>query len=292
MTALARGALPAALVALAAAGCAARQAPAPRVTLDEPGCPAEPDPTALASVQQAIADARRAGRSPVAIFDLDGTLLDPTPRTLRILAAGLSEHDRPDAVAARRHLEALASLTPPPGLPFRVEDVAARLALPADLVPALVERWRREFFTSRWLPLDVPIPGAGEFVAGLHAAGVRIVYLTGRGAAMEEGTVASLRARGFPLESVGSRSAAQLWMKPACRDPGCVPPSDRAFKTAAFEAIAGPAEAVVAVAENEPGNLADLAARFPDAVALFVVSSHSPGAPPVPGGARCIVGFR
>jgi phosphoglycolate phosphatase-like HAD superfamily hydrolase len=195
---------------------------------------------------------------PVVVFDLDSTLLDNRPRQARILreygeAAGLPalRDARPEhwqgwdlAVALRN-----AGLRP--------------FQLDAHLAPARAF-WRERFFTSRYCRLDVPIPGAPAFVAGLARAGARVAYVTGRHEGMREGTVDCLARHGFPIP--GER--VELLMKP---DPEL---GDDDWKDEACREVERMGE-VVAAFDNEPAHVNLYARAFPDALAIHLDTDHS-----------------
>ena len=105
-------------------------------------------------------DARhRAGERPVVIFDLDGTLYDNRPRTIRIvhaLAASLPpECDRDAAI-----IRALG----PGDLRYRLDDPLRPLGVSEDVITLAKERWFRRFFTDTACADDVPMRGAAPFV--------------------------------------------------------------------------------------------------------------------------------
>lgn len=128
----------------------------PTARIAEPGCAPAPDGTALALVLRRAEDARARGERATAIFDLDGTLLDPTPRTLAIFAQALGAIGTPEATAVRARVEAAAA-QPLERWPYAPEDTLARLSVPPDLWPHLLDAWRARFFTSDWLSRDAPL---------------------------------------------------------------------------------------------------------------------------------------
>jgi hypothetical protein len=204
--------------------------------------------------------ARAAAPRGVALFDLDSTLLDNRPRQARIVqdygrVAGL-----PVLLGARPEH-------------WRGWDLEAAL-LAAGLRPRELRRhytefrrfWAERFFTSAYCALDVPLPGAPEFVRAMAAAGARIAYVTGRPAWMEEGTLDVFRRFGFPLPD-GART--HLLMKPG---DGL---SDDAWKSVACEAV-DELGRVVAAFDNEPAHVNAYARAWPAAVAVHLDTDHSP----------------
>lgn len=222
-------------------------------------------PVALTEVADRVERARKAGQTPVVVFDLDHTLYDGRPRTLVILAefaATLPASQRAHADAIRR-----VSLQ---GVSYLLKDTLRAVGVTDPQVVAAAEAyWKPRFFSDAYLDLDVPIAGAPEYVRDLWRRGALVVYLSGRNAeAMLVGTTASLQKWGFPMGVRGT----QLVLKPTFAEP------DDTFKQASLDQISalGP---VVASFENEPGNLAAMAARWPDATAIFLDTDFNPGSP-------------
>lgn len=215
------------------------------------------------------------GKKPVAVLDLDHTLFDNGPRTRQILLeyaeatgrAGL--HDR---------LQGL-----PEGiLPYLIEDT---LALAGERDPAVVAEalkfWRERFFTDEYCKYDVPLPGAREYCLELYQAGGTLAYLTGRDAPnMLVGTVASLRAHGFP---VGLAHTA-LILKPAFEM------ADFDFKRDVVEFV-GELGVVAASFENEPGNANLFRRTWPESETILLETAHAPGAPPLAEGVTVLRDF-
>jgi hypothetical protein len=207
--------------------------------------------------------AKAAGRTPVVVFDLDGTLFDNGPRTWQILVD--FAEDQGDA-ALRRLLDKM----PRTGLPYLLKDTLALLAVTE---PALVERalafWRARFFTDEYQRYDEPVSGAVHFARRCFDAGATLVYLSGRDApGMLVGVAQSLRQHGFP---VGVAHTA-IVLKHDFDTP------DLDFKRDAL-AFIDTLGAVVASFDNEPGNCNLFVERWPDAVVALVDTHHAPGAP-------------
>jgi hypothetical protein len=202
----------------------------------------------------------RSMRGGVAVFDLDSTILDNRPRQARILqdfgrAAGLP------------------SLLDAGPDDWRGWDLEAAL-LAAGLkrsearhhYAAFRRFWAERFFTSAYCALDVPLPGAPEFVRAVADAGATIAYVTGRPHWMEDGTLEVLRRHGFPLPD-GVR--AHLLMKPG---DGL---TDDAWKAVAREAVDGLGRVVLAF-DNEPTHVNAYARAWPAALAVHLDTDHSP----------------
>ncbi len=220
-------------------------------------------PRVLAEIAEQVTAARAAGRTPVVVFDLDHTLYDGRPRTLVILA----EFAATLPASQRRHADALRKLSVQ-GVAYLLKDTLAGVGITDPQVVAAAEAyWKPRFFSDAYVDLDVPLPGAAEYVRDLWRRGALVVYLSGRNAeAMLTGTTSSLQKWGFP---VGVRGA-QLVLKPTFAEP------DETFKKASLDHITA-LGSVVASFENEPGNLATMAARWPDATPVFLDTDFNPG---------------
>lgn len=216
-------------------------------------------------------------RHPVAVLDLDLTLIENTPRTRRVIAdwlESLSELDTRPAATALSSIPLVYSIRDNLS---KVIDVIDPLD-PGDrdeLLRSGLSFWRRAFFDSAYLVQDVALDGAVGAVRQLVGAGCTVVYLTARPLAMAAGTVASLRTLGFPI----GEPHAILATKPTSYHEE----DDRAFKARALEWCAR-LGTVVLLAENEPSHANHMHQAFPDALTVLVGDRHRPNAPePLPG---------
>ncbi len=216
-------------------------------------------------------------RTPVVVFDLDGTLLDNRPRTLAILReyAAVCEDRDPEVASRLRHARIH-------DLDYLLTDSLARLGVHrADVVAELQTFWRERFFADGYLGHDVPLPGAIAYVRACHDAGALVVYLTGRDLPlMGVGTLASLRDLGFPI----AIPATELVLKPDASLP------DEAFKRLTAPELARVGH-VVAAFDNEPANCNVVLAHYPDAHVVYVDTQHLPGAPELDPGIHCVRDF-
>lgn len=212
------------------------------------------------------------------VFDLDGTLMDNRPRTVRILhELGQTWTDKEPQLA-----ELLLAATPDK-LAYLLSDSLANLGVTrTDLVAAAEIFWRERFFVDAYMKYDVEVPGAGDFARACYAAGAVLVYFTGRDLPlMGVGTFASLRDLGFPIAVPGT----ELVCKPDANMP------DEAFKRHVGPGIARVGH-VVSVFDNEPGNCNVLLSHFPDSESVMVDTQHLPGAPALTPGVHVIGDFR
>jgi beta-phosphoglucomutase-like phosphatase (HAD superfamily) len=210
----------------------------------------------------ALARVREAGPQAIAVFDLDSTVLDNRPRQAAILRAYGRAAGLPILRRARPEH-------------FRSWDLAGALRA-AGLPAAEVRRhaapfrefWSERFFTSRYCRLDVPIPGAPEFVRAVRSAGARIAYVTGRpDHAMREGTLRALRRHAYPLPLPGD-DAVSLFMKPG---EGLL---DEVWKAVARDLVEARGTPVL-VLDNEPAHVNAYARAWPRALAIHLDTDHS-----------------
>lgn len=205
--------------------------------------------------------------TPVVVFDLDGTLMDNRPRTLRILQ-DLAHELRAEAHSAA---EVLATARAEE-LAYLLGDSLKKLGVEH---PELVERaetfWKQRFFGDDYLKHDVAVEGAVELARACYEAGAVVVYFTGRDLPlMGIGSFQSLRDLGFPIGVVGT----ELVCKPDAKIP------DEAFKRAEAPKLARVGR-VVASFDNEPGNCNAFVEICPGSDVVFVDTQHLPGAPPL-----------
>jgi hypothetical protein len=222
--------------------------------------------------------AEKTRRTPVVVFDLDGTLMDNRPRTLAIMRE-FAAHCRPrDPELAQRLEEAN-----PGDLAYLLTDSLERLgAHRTELLAEIQAFWRDRFFADSHLPHDVALPGAVAFTRACYEAGAVVVYMTGRDLPlMGTGTFQSLRDLGFPIGQPGT----ELVLKPDANMP------DEAFKRFAAPDLARVGH-VIAAFDNEPANCNVFRAHYPDAHVVYVDTQHMPGAPALDPGVHVVRDFR
>jgi hypothetical protein len=203
---------------------------------------------------------------PVVLFDLDGTLYDNRPRTLRILHAFAAQLPHEHADDAER-LRALSYTDLFYGL--------GETLVPRGVAPAVVEAaqvaWRTRFFTDAACSDDVPVAGAVPFVRRCWDLGATVVYLTGRDIpGMLLGTCRTLRDDGFPI----AVPRVELVMKPTFEE------GDVAFK----ERLLAPLSELGRVAasfDNEPANCNLFQHQWPTGRHVLLDTQKAPGAPPL-----------
>jgi hypothetical protein len=203
---------------------------------------------------------------PVVLFDLDGTLYDNRPRTLRILHAFAAQLPREHLADAER-IRALASTD----LLYRLEDTLAPRGVSRAVIEKAAAAWRVRFFTDAACADDVPVAGSVDFVRRCWDLGATVVYLTGRDIpGMLLGTCRTLRDDGFPI----AVPRVELAMKPTFEE------GDMEFKHRLLDAF-NELGRVVASFDNEPANCNMFHARWPSALSVLLDTQRAPGAPPL-----------
>ncbi len=264
------------LLALALAGLACAHAPCADAAKDS-----DSSGPVLGDVFARVAAMRAAGKTPIAIFDIDGTVTDPAGRNREIFALAFDGPDpvvhppRPDLAAAIRALPLSAHEYDP-------ESTLAKIGVvDTAFVRALKTRWSQDFFSNRFLSRDEAVPSAVSYLDSLYAHGCTVAYFTGRDVPrMFGGTAQALVERGFPVGVPGT----MLVLKPNKAV------ADFDYKKGALDTFAGYGT-VVAVFENEPRNINLLHERFPEALAFYLDTKHSTGAPAVAPGITWVKDF-
>jgi hypothetical protein len=228
---------------------------------------------------EAIADAlfrsidasQSSGHTPLAVFDVDDTLIDCRYRKSLVFHAFAQEESTrrrwpDDSQRLRAHSWQ--------DLKYRVHDNLHPLSITDKIFgEELLGYWLKHYFTYPYLIQDRAFPGAQAFVRACVDRGAHIVYLTARDhPGMYQGTIEALAKLGFPLH----QPSIHVMLKPE------VSVSDHHFKVAALEDIAALGE-VVASFENELSNLNAMAERFPDALMIWRKTLYAPN-PPLPHG--------
>lgn len=241
--------------------------------IDASSFDALPQYEVLAGILERVKDATRArikgGGKPVkVIFDLDSTIFDVKPRTLRILKEfALSEQAREiSPVLAQWSLGLNAHR-----LLYTLQESALANQLPEnearaeEFLKAAFRFWLKRFFSHSYLTMDHPTPGAVDYVNRVVDAGAVAVYLTGRDwPGMGKGTQTMLENCGFPVDP----RVTELIMKP---NSGL---DDSEFKDEALRELRTNGEAV-ALFDNEPANFHVFEKNFPEAWLVFFHSNCS-----------------
>ncbi|MFM8269769.1 MAG: HAD family acid phosphatase, partial [Pseudomonadota bacterium] len=188
---------------------------------------------------------------PLVLLDLDSTLYEVGPRTLKIIQEWIPTYSNRLPVELKSALENLV----PEQVGYSLKDTFANLGFPVVtqeleiLTADLKTFWWDRFFSSEYLSHDRPYAGAVNYANHLYDLGAELCYLTGRSERlMRKGTETNLIRDGFPFESKGT----QLLMRQ--KDDW----SDAHHKAHQVTALSGKGF-FVASFENEPVNLVTLA---------------------------------
>lgn len=218
--------------------------------------------------EECAARVKHGGKPVKVVFDLDSTIFDVKPRTLRILKEfALTKEARelsPKIAEWCLGLEAK-------GLLYTLEESARANGLPAGdpqekpFLKAAFHYWRERFFTHQYVMMDQPAPGAVDYAHAVVDAGAIAVYLTGRDwPGMGRGTRTMLDHWGFPTDP----KVSELFMKPSFGT------DDAEFKDEALRELRVAGNAV-ALFDNEPANFHVFEKNFPEAWLVFYHSNCS-----------------
>lgn len=223
----------------------------------------------LDSVRDACKARVKTGGKPVkVVFDLDSTIFDVKPRTLRILKEfALTPRAREISPALADWSLSLNAHR----LLYTLEESAVANKVPsADgkaeaFLKEAFQYWLKRFFTHSFVTTDYATPGAVDFVNRVVDLGAVAVYLTGRDwPGMGRGTQTMLEYCGFPVDP----RCTELIMKP---NSGL---DDAEFKDEALRELRTEGNAV-ALFDNEPANFHVFEKNFPEAWLVFFHSNCS-----------------
>jgi hypothetical protein len=210
-------------------------------------------------------EAHHRGEKTLAVFDLDSTLFDVSPRLEKILMdfADLPESQRrfPEQVKLFKKIKMLRQ-------DWGITEALQRAGLDGhhpEFQEAVHDYWHQNFFSNHYLQYDQPYEGAVEYVQSLQKAGAKIVYLTGRDVArMGVGSPEILKKWEFPLND-----NAELVLKPH------LSMNDAQFKSDWFLEQEEHGYHKIYFFENEPVNLDLLLTTAPHVEMIFFDSTHS-----------------
>lgn len=210
------------------------------------------------------------GQKSLAVFDLDSTLFDVSPRLERILldfaAFPINQKKFPAQVALLKQIKVLRQ-------DWGIAGALGRVGLDdqhPEFQEAVRAYWQKNFFSNHYLQFDDLYDGALDFVQSCQRAGADIAYLTGRDVErMGPGSLEVLQAWNFPLNE-----KAQLVLKPHRSM------DDAQFKTDYFIEADKQGFEKIYFFENEPVNLVHLSQFCPHVEMIFFDSTHAGKAQP------------
>jgi hypothetical protein len=211
------------------------------------------------------------GQKSLAVFDLDSTLFDVSPRVQRILLdfaeVPAFQKKFPEQIRCFKNIRTERK-------DWGMRQALIRAGLDGhhpEFHEALHDFWYKAFFSNEYLQYDLPYDGAVEYVNHIANLGVEIVYLTGRDVArMGSGSALTLKHWGFPLDDLQTR----LVLKPRKEM------DDAQFKTDYFTQFEKGPYADIWFFENEPVNIHHLRERLPHVNVIFFESTHAGKAHP------------
>jgi len=228
-------------------------------------------PHVLRQILEYVRGKTQQGKKTLAVFDLDSTLFDVSPRLERILldfaAIRWNQIRFPEQVALLKDIKTLHT-------DWGIQNALVRAGLDRhhpEFQAAIHEYWHKNFFSNHYLQFDVPTEGALEYVQALYQAGAEIAYLTGRDVArMGEGSIEVLKQWGFPVEE----SRAELVLKPDKKM------NDALFKVDWFKAASKKDYEKIYFFENEPVNLVSMIEDKTAVEMVFLDTTHAGKAEP------------
>jgi hypothetical protein len=218
-------------------------------------------------------------RSVLAVFDLDSTLFDVSPRIQRILEE-LREHPEiqkafPELLP---YLKDVRTQRNDWGIKSALTRAFAKAQAPStEFQKAARSFWAKHFFSNEYLHFDNPVEGAVEFVNQLYNMGAEIAYLTGRDwDRMGPGTVEVLEKWNFPSpnKKTANRADVRLAMKPEQGG------DDSLFKSGWFDELKPHQYSRILFFENEPKIIHHVVDQHPDIEIFFMDTTHSGKAEP------------
>ena len=207
---------------------------------------------------------------PIVVFDLDDTLFATARRNLTIIqnfAADCGEkYPQFAEVAWKMGLSDM-------NWSSKIALVNAGLDENDPSISAFHDYWGPRFFSDRFTSLDLPNPGAVDYVKKCYEGGALIYYLTGRHASepgmnngMGQGTTQAMTDRGFPFW----QGRCELNLKIEAHE------KDEEYKGKAIKIIQSLDGNVIATFDNEPRNAALFQGKFPDAMNFWVKTTWDP----------------
>lgn len=213
-----------------------------------------------------IEEFQNQGLRSLAVFDLDSTLFDVSPRVERIILdfaeESSSQRDFPEQIQLLKDIRTHRK-------DWGFQNALQRAGLDGkhpEFQEALRDYWYQRFFSNDYLQYDLPYDGAVEYVNAVANRGAEVVYLTGRDVArMGAGSALTLKHWGFPLDD----SQTRLVLKPHKSM------DDAEFKTDWFACLPQKHFSEVWFFENEPVNIHHLRSRLPEVNVVFFESTHA-----------------
>jgi hypothetical protein len=221
---------------------------------------------ALINIMNKATQAQSNAQKCLAVFDLDSTLFDVTPRIEKILQNFIREPEIqsrfPANCKAIKEVEIYRT-------DWGIRDALIRAGLDGhspDFHEVIKTYWRKHFFSNEYLHYDSVYDGAVEYVTALYERQVDIVYLTGRDVArLGRGTIDVLNKWNFPMDP----THAQTILKPH------MDMDDAQFKSDYFATLPDGKYEYIWLFENEPTNIRVVRKEHSHIEVIFFDSTHS-----------------
>lgn len=220
----------------------------------------------LKKMTQELQELERKNGLGLAVFDLDSTLFNVTPRLEKVLMdyAKNPSHQKkfPEQIPFFQNIKILKK-------DWSIREILIRAGLDGhhhEFQESVRQYWITHFFSNTALEHDVPYPGAVEFVQSVAQTRAEIVYLTGRDVhRMGEGSKKVLQKWGFPLDE----NKYRLVLKPHKSL------DDAEFKKDWFVALPENKYERIWFFENEPVNIHLIREAKPQVEIFYFDSTHS-----------------
>lgn len=220
----------------------------------------------LREILERIESLHQQGKRALAVFDIDSTLFDVSPRVQQILLDFAEEPEQQKRFAT--HIAGLKNIRTHRkdwGFQNALERAGFDGQHP-EFEKAIHDYWYTRFFGNDYLKYDLPYDGAVEYVNDIANRGADVIYLTGRDIQrMGAGSALTLKHWGFPLDDIQHR----LVLKPEKTM------NDAEFKTNWFRNLPADVYEEIWFFENEPVNICHLREHLPQIKVIFFESTHA-----------------
>lgn len=227
-------------------------------------------PPSLQTLAQTLQnEAQSTGLLPIAVADLDETLIDSTPRRFAAFQAVFDAHCTEDPKNAACLKGRGLNISELYSVPNRYDHKPLFLAL--GIAPSLLAASQQEsemvafYLSGEFMTLDQAVPGASEFIRSLLDAGVMVFYVSSRFDDVQRAGTEAV------LKRLGMLNSSPLTPEILLRKRG---QSSIEFKRESFKRIVEYAQGhqgrVRLAMENEPENMNAMGEIFPEAIRVFV----------------------
>lgn len=237
-------------------------------------------------------------KNPVLVFDLDSTLFKNYGRWIQII----QEFGEQENLASLKSCQKKQITDSWDMMNILAKDCGLGAQKAKEVIGKFKGFWATRFFNDDYVKYDEALPGAKEYVNEMYKKGAHVVYITGRDAPnMRKGTVAKLKADGFPIGMAKTElimkpfSNTDLRKKAKTREEyeKLIDKTDKEFKSQALKK-AQKYGTVVASFDNDPTHINLYYNAFHkqgQGWAVFLNTDHTKNAPAVEKGVHSVHGF-